>query len=321
MAEENMDQIDDSDAGTNGGGGTSQNGGSSNVSQTTECIQSYIKNSLEGQIEYTKSQETIACLDYKGKITVQNYNLCLLLKSRALHDEYFGIKNCISTTLLGQSSLVDENVDNYLVKTDAIKKALDNSLNAIKESKSKIWKIRECACKLDGARNDSCNSEQLSAMNKIPQGDPDNKSGIARFHALVDDLVNQSNTLYDTIDDIFEKGVKVAGIQAYINTKSLKEFSESLKGDATSLDTDINTNLSYAEDLIDTAQEQYTDGLNNLDNCLFAKNESHLAHLSLEAAESYADGLKDESCDGDSIEALEEICIAIQDEFKKVRPE
>lgn len=284
------------------------------VSQTTECIQNYRENPLEGLIKLSVSEETVACIDYKGKINNQEYKLCKLIKAKDIHKEYFGIKNTISTTFFKQVCLIDENVDAILTKTEAVNAALNSSLDAIKNAKSKLWEVREAACKLDGARNDSCNSEQLSALSKIP-ADQNGLKGIARFQALVDKIKEDAFKLYDSVDDVFEKGVKVAGIQAYMNTASIKEFTTALKTDAEAFSEDVIANLAYSDELIDTAQEAFTEGLQELDVSLFAKTNAHLTHTALENMDGYAEHLEEEACI-DRTADLEQVCEDIKNVFQ-----
>ena len=121
MAEENMDpNTEDANNETNIEVPPMDKDGNSNVSRTTECIQNYIENPLDGLIKNALSEETIACINYKGQINVQQYKLCLLLKAKEMQREYFGIKNAISTTFLGQACLIDANVAAYIEKTTAI---------------------------------------------------------------------------------------------------------------------------------------------------------------------------------------------------------
>lgn len=285
-------------------------------SQTKECIESYIQDPLQGFIKLASSEKTIACIDYISKKNTLEGRLCRLLKSRDIHGEYFGIKNCISTQFFKQACLVDENIDTFLTKATAISTLLDSSLDAIKVAKTKLWEIREAACKLDAARNDSCNSEQLSAMSKIPQAGPEvGNQGIARFQSLVDGIITAANGLYDAVDDTFEKGVKVAGIQAYMNVGSLKPFSATLKEDAENFDKDIEANLDFSEEQLSTAQEAYTEDLQSVDACLFVRSAAHLNSVSLEAMQIYAQNLSEQDCQ-DRTSELEHICNEIKEIFQ-----
>lgn len=315
MSEDNTTiRVDEDHVGDTG---PAKDGGTPNPSQTAECIQDYIENPLEGLIKLATSEQTVACIEYMGKMNGQNYKLCQLLKSKNIHEEYFGIKNCITTVFSKQAGLIDENVDALLTKTEALVAALDSSLNAIKVAKTKLWDVRESACKLDAARNDSCNSEQLSSMSKIPElkGIANGKRGIARFQALVDNIVTEANNLYDAVDDTFEKGVKVAGIQAYMNIGSLKEFSSTLKTDAETFDADAEANIKYCMEQMSATQKAYSEGLQFLDTSLFAKIQAHLNNVSLELMQTYAEDLGDEECKDRNTD-LEKICSDIKGVFQ-----
>ncbi|MEL6355708.1 MAG: hypothetical protein AAFQ37_02130, partial [Bacteroidota bacterium] len=108
-----------------------------------------------------------------------------------------------------------ENVATYLEKNTALSAKLDVALQAIKAVKDQMWIVREAVCKLDAAREDSCNAEQLVALNQLPSDGE--VSGLERFNSETDAIRDRAFGLYIESNELFEKGIKLAGIQAAMN--------------------------------------------------------------------------------------------------------
>jgi len=264
------------------------------TSQTEDCINKYIEDRLVSAVKSAENQEQVSCFDYGAEVEASKYKICSYLQILDVFSEYRGIKNCVSVNLKTHANHIKENVAYCGELTGEIDKALNESLDAIKALKNKMSEVRDAACKLEAARTDSCHSEQLKALKKLPE--KDQVSGLTRFTNKTDDIIGKSESLYNIADDLFEKGVKVAGILAFMNINSLTELTAVLNGYSIELDEDVEGNLKHFKDKAEECAERYTEQLATIGGAYYVKNQARIKHLSLLGASSIFEVISDADC-------------------------
>jgi len=253
----------------------------------------------------------------ESKVSTQ-IRVCRLQDAQKVRGEYQGIHNCVSTTLAAHADGIKGNVATYLEKNTALEDKLTTALESLKAVKSQMWKVREAACKLDAAREDSCNSEQIRALSDLGPN-ADGLSGNARFDADVTAIRDEVFNLYNSSDDLFEKGPKFAGVQAFMNIPSLESMAEKLKEDADALAGNVSGNAGELDQLIADCQTELGEEITALTGELFNKHNTELDSEFLDQLDVELENLASTDCaamDHEAdVELLESICLEVMGTF------
>lgn len=317
MAEENNGNTPTEQEEPENNGGATQG---EETTSTVKWIETYQADPLEDDIKSAESDETVKCLAYSEQQKVNTLKVCRLQNAHKVHSEYHGIKNCVSLVLTSHTGRLTENVAAYLAKNEELKANLATCLENLKAAKSQMSLVRSLACKLDIARNDSCHSEQLNAMSALPK--KNGKKGIQRFNAEVDAIVAEATALNGKSNDLFEAGVKFAGIQAFINIPSLESQIQKLNEDATSFAGDVQENLDATAEKIAACQEKYEAGVTSITTALYDRYHAQLTSSYLNNLDTSLDNLAGYECTDDTFNEfrskLEEICENVEETFSQI---
>ncbi|MEL6274513.1 MAG: hypothetical protein AAFU03_05285 [Bacteroidota bacterium] len=290
--------------------------------KTQKLINNYIETTLSSDIDQAHSAEKIGCLGYEEGKTSTQIRVCRLQDAQKVRGEYQGIHNCVSTTLAAHADGIQANVAIYLEKNTALEAKLTAALEAIKAAKSQMWKVREAACKLDAAREDSCNSEQLKALGELGSNEAGQRGNV-RFDADVTAIRDEVFKLYNMSDELFEQGALFAGVQAFMNIPSLESMVAKLHEDAHGLASNVGENAGELDGLIADCQTELATEITSLTGGLFTKNSTRLDSLFLEQLNDDLSDLATEDCTAmdnnreADLEALNTICEEVMSTFSQ----
>ncbi len=311
--------------GGNGNGPSEQlppNGNSN--SKTAKWIGDCIK-PLENEIQAAGSLQQISCLAFEEQKMAGNLRICRIVDARKVLQEYEAIHGCVSLGLSAHITSIQSNTTDYLTHNEELGTNLTTCLeavNAVKEQMKKVW---EKACALDAARKDSCYSDALSALGELPAESEGGPAGLERFNAAVDDIRDTVNALNDRTDDVFEKGIKYAGVQAFMNVAGLEQLVQDLAADIQAFHDDVIENQGDLAAALTQRWEEYSEGVATATEKWSGKRSSTLDYDMLDALKQYLESSKSEldeltelACNKDLDQlktALEGICSTVQDTF------
>lgn len=289
----------------------------------TKKITDYQNEPLADDRESAAGAATVACLGYEENQSSVRLRLCRLEDARAVRGEYRAIRNCISTTMAAHAAGVSANVAVYEAKGGELTKNLDAALKALKAVKSQVALVNTLACKLETACNDSCTAEERKIIDKA--------LGKDRFKRDANEIIKKvkgekdENGLIVTkglshhTDDLFDMGVKYAGIQASANVISLKPMAATLLETADGLATNVTEQMTSLDATLTTHQTELDAEVTGLSESLYERHTSDVSSASLEALNVELDEFADGKCEDldyeASITTLIENCTAVVSTF------
>lgn len=252
------------------------------ISKCRTWINNYLENPLEIDREKAAAEAKVACLGYEeGKISTQ-IRVCRLRDAQRVRTEYRDIQNCVSTTVAAHAGGVSANVTSYLDKEKELSTKLDAALAAIQAVKGQIGKVHSLCCKLETARTDSCNSEQIKEIKKKLPADADDDAGLVRFNKETDAICDCAETANEKADDLVELGIKYSAIQATMNVTSLESLIKKLTDDATALATDVTDQAGVLDTKLTEHQTAVNAEIQELTTAIFGRKSTERASASLE---------------------------------------
>lgn len=249
---------------------TDEGGTNANRTPTQKIFDKYRNEDLTIAKQTAEGVVDVACLAYEQGKTSTQIQVCRIQDVQLVRNEYRSIQNVISSSLGAYSTAVNTKLEEYLKKEKSLTEKLTASLTALKEVKSKLGEVNQLACKLEKACTDSCNSNQLKELNRLDQievtiveGGKEKKKkvkGTERFKFELKGIASEVQNCYDHADNIFEYGIKYAGIQASMNVESLKEAIARLTKDAEGLVTNVaDSSNSLDEKLLKQQETLHTE--------------------------------------------------------------
>ncbi len=250
--------------------------------QTNEIFTEH-GNKLGDPIKDAENEAGIRTTEYEAKKVISNYKQCAYEEAVKAYREYSKICICISTYLEQDVTQINGNVGSYIDQSQGFSTYLSASLDKIKEMKKKMLEVNDAAYKLRDALKDSCNSEQKKILIRGLPGTDDEPS----FLEAAKDIIEQASVVCSRADDVFETGVKVAGINAFTNVESLKEFGTTLVTCAGGFNKDVKSNVTFTSEQMTAALDDLSAALQEESIAESEKYKALLAQSSLEDTRFY----------------------------------
>jgi len=260
----------------------------------------YLDAPLAADRESAAGAATVACLGYEEYQTKVRLRLCRLEDARAVSGEYRAIRNGISTTMAAHAGGVAVNAAVYEMINGDLTKSLDAVLKALKEVKTQMGKVNTLACKLERDCNDSCTVGERRLIDKT--------LGRGFFKRNANDLIKKVKGEKDDnglitvkgvthhADDLFDMGVKYAGIQASANVVSLKPMATRLEETAKGLATDVTYQITALDATLLAQQTELDAEVTTLSNGLYERHATTINATSLEALAAELTDIADHDC-------------------------
>lgn len=294
----------------------STNGNNSNntSTKTVDCIKLYVKENLNKAITAADGVQKVKEVNFSNAKTISQNNICSLQQVHSILNEYNGLKNCVSVNVATHTAAIKTNVASYSTVTDEIDTSLSETLDAITAFKAAMKEVNEMATKLQVAKDDSCNAEQVKALEKLgggPAEDTDQDGHVDDdapsdngnvFDIKSKAIIAKAGEIFNKTDDLFEKGIKTAGILAHMNVASLVEMTEKLDADAIVYSENVDKNIKELEDQKQKAQETYVKHLETIGTAHIELNNSTIDHKALDKACTNFSDLSKEKCEKESFE-------------------
>jgi phage gp36-like protein len=153
--------------------------------------------------------------------------------------EYTQFNNCISMASTKDAEELVNTAKEITAMNDVLGKTFTKAVDAIKAAKEKIGQVKTLADKLRADTDNSCNSEEMKQIRAAISASS-NKTPIVQTST---ELVAYALKVTNSIDDVCESAVKVAGINAFINTQSLTSAATLIKTNADGFSMDIDGKL------------------------------------------------------------------------------
>lgn len=288
--------------------------------QTEACFGKYADQSLKPMEEGAKSVLQVSCISMEARSRMRDFRYLSYWLARETHIEYTGLDFCMAAFLAKEAELIKAKRDRANAGNASVSAAMNAAADAIKAAKTKAWAAREAACKLEACIEDSCNADQLSALNALQaeEGEDPDLSGKELFKAKVEEIVKAAKLAYEDADEAFEQHVKTAGILALLNFDNINERVDELCADLTELKGNVGSNLDHANSQLDTFVKDYHTALAEWTEAGSSLSVAYgnLASLEniLEQTEELGSEPSSENCgDEDYSERLKEICDEIDD--------
>lgn len=295
------------------------------TSLCTKKITDYLKKPLADDRKSANGAATVACLGYEENTVSVRLHVCRLEDARLVSDEYSALRNYISTTLAAHATGMATNVEGYVTRESELSDKLNTTLEALKGVKSHMAKVNSLACKLETACNDSCTAEERKIM--------DSALGKNVFKRSANELVKQVKGEKDQeglitvkgtthhADDLFDMGVKYAGIQASTNVSSLTSLIDSLKESTGKIATNVNEQADSLGQGIMDLQKALDEEVAKLSTSLYDRRLSAQVATGLDELEEELTSISTVDCEAldyaASITELEANCLAVVSTFDK----
>jgi hypothetical protein len=286
-------------------------------SMTEESFRKYRK-ALKPEIDAAKTQMHIAHKGYEDAVRSRQFKRCIFKKSEAALAEYEGLLNGVVTMAQQDATEINNTVNGYVSQVDTIKTAFDAVLASLRDCKKSLGDVESTAYALAEVVENSDQSEEKKWL----------KLHIDGFEKYVKDVAGDpkanSQGLADKTNDLadgaFEVAVKVAGINASINVRSLTTLSTQLLNDLTALKADLDTNIAFAQTEKTAAQIILSQQNQAQSTSRALVSQTRLRFAGLKNVEAY---IRNPNClEGDALAAhtrkeLDEITRKIEQSFEK----
>lgn len=212
---------------------------------------------------------------YSGLKELMGYKKCMFVWTEENYQVYRNLEICVGTELIQVNDTIKDNIAGYIKENKSLGDTLKDILKKVKDVKSKVYDLREMACKLENCMKDSCNCNQMTILlGKAPDNCKDKTgqqpppsgnrpSACDDVENIFNDLKCMPKSLALDIDSIFAAAADVVGIQVFSNINTLDGLQKTLYDQAKAFDKQVqdamkkgSTDLQKAQDdLIKTGQD------------------------------------------------------------------
>ncbi|MEL7531495.1 MAG: hypothetical protein AAFN10_09320 [Bacteroidota bacterium] len=280
--------------------------------------------SLVNTYNASLNEEQAIQIEIDGLNRERQYKVCSLVKAQKTQDIYRDIHNMVSANANKEANLIVSHTTLLADESTALGGTIQDAVKTMKDLREKLKALHAEACNLKSAVSEeqSCNLKLYEAI----------KAGVSKADIKVKgsksklDLDGVVNTIHQQTEDLqglamnaFSTGVDISGIQTFSYLESLGPLAAQLETDISNFKKDVDTNMTFAGEEVDSAQEGLTAILEQLSQMQFDKfaADSDQSGLRATLMESIRIGTDDKNCD--SIETrranLHEICQKVNDIF------
>ena len=204
-------------------------------------------------------------VSYKQKAKIYNQKKCRFVRTEKNYRIHRNLKITLGTKLVQSSTVLKENVTQYIQRNSELSTTLKDLLAEVKSLKSKMCDLRDQACKLENCINDSCNSSQWQVI--IGKNRDETKTEYPQECHDVEgkfrELICWPKSLSFDIDSIFKSSAEVIGIQVFSNMASLESLQQTLSTCTTNFHTHLQQVVSARETDMKTLQEELVTAVND----------------------------------------------------------
>ncbi len=217
------------------------------LSQVEGIFRNYNDGVLKNDIDIARSNRLAANTEFSTAENSRQSNYCCLLKIEETSKEYQQLDAYLS-------AVYDQGATELVARINALNQrnlettaAFTAAHVAVMDLKKKAGELKDTAVKLHYAMLDPCNSEQMAALKEHIVDDPSTPK-LEGFESIVSELITKTKGLvYDKSNKAFEISVKLAGINAYLNTAGLMALVTAFKAAVTAFKANIDANkTAYA---------------------------------------------------------------------------
>ncbi len=170
--------------------------------------------------------------------------------------EYTLFNTCITISTTKDAEELVNTTKETIDKNNKLGTAYKAAVDSIKAAKQKIdQQVKNLTDKLNADVPNSCNSEEVKQI-KASLGNGGNKKTL---EASIAELTTYALKITESVDDVSESAVKVAGINAFINVQSLGDASAIIKTGADSFVKDVDANIKSLQGDYEAAKKDLAD--------------------------------------------------------------
>ena len=213
------------------------------LSQVEGIFRNYNDGVLKNDIDTARSNRLAANTEFQTAENSSQSNYCCLLKIEESYKEYQQLDAYLA-------SVYDQGAIELVARINALNQrsqettaAFTAAHAAVLDLKKKAGELKDAAVKLHYAMSDPCNSEQMAALKEHIVDDPNTEEKERSFESVVSRLIAKTKGLvYEKSNGAFEISVKLAGINAYLNTAGLMALVTAFKAAAAAFKANIDAN-------------------------------------------------------------------------------
>ncbi len=235
------------------------NGNGTDPQTRTEQAVYDFKMALENKKNTAASNHNVSITNRKSECTSKDKGKTLYIHTLLGYQKYQLVKLYDSDPLQQDT---EEFYTDICEIQDNLKKTIDTKLSdnvkLLKDVQAKVKKVNEAFCKLENEINDNCNSKQRQILeDKVeyldgnsctfpdPTQDPNDERSV--FEAWIEAICDNVKMLQEKTNDLSDKSVQLASINALLDLASLKNVSNELKTNSKILKEDVNENNSFMD--------------------------------------------------------------------------
>lgn len=213
------------------------------LTQVEGIFRNYNDGVLKNDIDTARSNRLAANTEFNTAENSRQSNYCCLLKIEETSKEYQQLDAYLS-------SVYDQGATELVARINALNQrnlettaAFTAAHAAVMDLKKKAGELKDAAVKLHYAMSDPCNSEQMAALKEHIVDDHNPPKHEHGFESVVNKLISDTKGLvYEKSNNAFEISVKLAGINAYLNTAGLMALVTAFKAAVTAFKANIDAN-------------------------------------------------------------------------------
>ena len=201
--------------------------------------------------------------NYAGWKVLKEKKKCLFIWTEKNYQVFRNLEVSTGVSLLQFNESIKDSTTAFLKANKTVADGLKDVLKKVKDTRTKLFELRDAACHLEHCLHEACNCTQWGILTgdwsncKGERKDPKRPTECYEVDKKFEKLICIPKALAGDVDSVFKASADVVGIQVFSNIGTLENLQKTLYDSAKALDKNLQDTVKKDQEDLKKMQDDF----------------------------------------------------------------